>query len=563
MSLVFAFYLAGLNGKFKPTPDSCEYLGLGQSLAQAKGYQFNGQNGSRYPFLLPAILAGLNLASVKLPGSISLVCLAKLTQIVWVALLTLGAWRLALHYLTARQARIVALLVPANIFIFQHTMFIVSDVPYACLSIWTLVCLVDKRGFFRVVLGVMLLGLTWSCRSVGIFLAAAVVLGALFGKWQQVGRTGRWARAILVPALAAIPFVIWKLYYAGPAKNYLVYWLESNQATTWWGKIWGMLREFAPRMPLRCVQLTLNIEGITLPYYFAVILFAVVIIGWWVCFKQRRCPVEWYALIYLAALAVWPFEQGVRLYLPLLPLFMVYGMVGVEQLRQGAAGTGYKVQLIRLVIGAALVVLMLPLALYVVEHLEFARPMELLRGGYIYCLGAVVILAAGLLWYVSGASGPLVGRVAVGIFLAIYVGMGLLYMGGYALLERGLIKSRGPMLAGYEPYVKMGRWLGNQSAAAEPVLCAQVAIVHWAGGKITREPAVSIKETLKKLQAQEYRGVLVLEPTPPEILSEDEHNRQLRKMVKEHPDKFRQVSEGAQNGDYRYHLYIIRAADER
>jgi len=58
---IAAVYLAGVTGRWWPTPDSALYLGLGRSLAEGEGYRFNGSVHNIVTPGLPLILAGLRI----------------------------------------------------------------------------------------------------------------------------------------------------------------------------------------------------------------------------------------------------------------------------------------------------------------------------------------------------------------------------------------------------------------------------------------------------------------------------------------------------------------------
>lgn len=60
--VVAAVYLLSVNNAWWPTPDSALYQGLAKSMAQGRGYVFNGQAHTTVTPGLPLILAGLRLA---------------------------------------------------------------------------------------------------------------------------------------------------------------------------------------------------------------------------------------------------------------------------------------------------------------------------------------------------------------------------------------------------------------------------------------------------------------------------------------------------------------------
>ncbi len=62
-------YLGTTPGKWWPTPDSAEYVGLAESLARGDGYRFNGEISTRQTPGLPLLLAGWIGCSVGELGS--------------------------------------------------------------------------------------------------------------------------------------------------------------------------------------------------------------------------------------------------------------------------------------------------------------------------------------------------------------------------------------------------------------------------------------------------------------------------------------------------------------
>ena len=167
-------YLAGVSSQYKPTPDSSEYMGLAYSLAQGNGYQFNGWVGSYHPPLTPIVLAGIIKISAWLKMTGAPIALMKIGQVVFAVIFALGSWRLGRRYLDEAPARLVGLLVLANILVFQHCMFILTDALYCCLSIWALVLLGDHRNLRRWAMGVLLIALAWLTRIMGVAMLAGV-----------------------------------------------------------------------------------------------------------------------------------------------------------------------------------------------------------------------------------------------------------------------------------------------------------------------------------------------------------------------------------------------------
>ena len=180
--------------------------------------------------------------------------------------------------------------------------------------------------------------------------------------------------------------------------------------------------------------------------------------------------------------------------------------------------------------------------------------MGFLREGYIYCLLAGLASVLLLTAYRRERLWSPIRKIAPASFLVVYIGIGWLYFAGYAALEHGLIKSRHPMLAGYEPYYQMGQWLANQPDVKEPVVCANFAIIHLASGKITRPPHTDELLMLEKLRRGELSSVLLFEQSQTPPFPEEYDNRLVREMIRSNADVLRQVKTGG--NDPFYYMYI-------
>ncbi|MCP4711326.1 MAG: glycosyltransferase family 39 protein, partial [Planctomycetes bacterium] len=205
--------------------------GLARSITAGQGYQFNDRIGSRYPPVLPIILAGLIFISQQADSVFSMVALAKIVQVALALLMAVGGWRLANHYLDQRLSALVGLLIWSNLCLFQHSMFILSDVLYGCLSIWGLILLQDKVSRKRFVSSLILISLAWLTRSVGMLLVAALAAGIIFSRPQMFQGKWRWIWGIIAPVICIAPNILWKTVAAGSdGEFYLTWWIaESGQ----------------------------------------------------------------------------------------------------------------------------------------------------------------------------------------------------------------------------------------------------------------------------------------------------------------------------------------------
>ena len=138
--------------------------------------------------------------------------------------------------------------------------------------------------------------------------------------------------------LIATPFVLWKIFYQSSGEGYFYSWFapiagSTNLFDILLNRIWMVF----PITPLRSIQALLNIEQIQLPLYFAIIIFGVLVVSWWSLFKSRRAFAEWYVFFYMAIISV-SADQGPRYFMPLLPIFLIYGIVGLRWLLEHASG---------------------------------------------------------------------------------------------------------------------------------------------------------------------------------------------------------------------------------
>jgi len=556
-----AVYVLSLSVVYKPTPDSAEYMGLGRSIAGGEGYQFNGREGSIYPPMLPVVVAGL----IKITGSNLPVLPAKVVLVLAAVFLAAGAWRLAGRYLEEKYARLAGLLVLANIAVFQHCMFIMSDVLYGALSIWSLVLLDDKRQPIRWGAGICLLAAAWLTRSVGMLPAGAVILWLAFGWPGRMEVKGRlWRAASLI--LAGAAFYLWKHYYGGSERDYISVWRELSGKTSLPAVIWSRFTSMAGVVPLRSTQTLLNVESMGLPLYFAVMVFAVVALGWVRLMRRSRDPAHWYALLYAGMMSIW-YDQGSRFYLPVLPLLLIYVIAALEWLGEKIQQGNISSKLWLLLVGGAGVVIFIPLASFVMQNRQLPGVSSLIRGGYIYCLAAGILLIAGIIKVLYRKLPLNLGKTVVILLLLLYLGMGWLYGAAYASYEHGILKGRGAMLEGYQPYYQMGRWLREQPSAGEPVFCAHPSIVHLAGGRITRHGAfdsnnkrLTSQQAAQKIQQHQGAGLMVLDTLDTAGQLENEDNQMIREIIRRNPGRFSMIAQGGDDACH-YYLYVYDGDD--
>lgn len=551
-------YLAGVSNSLKHSVDSAEFVGLAYSLADGYDYQFNGRVGFFPPFTSTVLAGVIWLCRLVTLGD-STVAGMKIAQVGWAALYAIGSWRLARRYLEKRWAQLVGLLVGVNLFVLQHCMFIMTDMLFCCLSIWALVLLDDDRRVWRWIAGACLMALAMLTRVIGVTLVLGVFFWLIFGRVESLGFRSRFRRWLLTPVLSVMPLLGWQLYFADSERGYYNWASGETGSGNVFEIMWERFLEVAPIVPVRSVQALMNIEqidlcgpGLRLPLYFTAILFAVLVIGWLCLFIRRRDLVCWYVFFYIGIMSVVA-DQGPRYFLPLVGLFLIYGIVGVRWLIAAARRVGVFGWLMKLFVGVGLVGLTLPLVQYLWRHRVAPGGVEMLRCGYVYCGLAGVLVALWVLWACKERLRAATGKAALVFTLSVYMALGWMYCGAYAALEQGVVKSRGPMLCGYEHYYKAGLWLGRQEHITEPVLCASRSIVHLASGKITRSPAKDAAETLVLMREGKYGCVLLMKQADVPMPGEDVV---VEEVVHSSSNAFREVVSGSENG-LSYWIYVI------
>ena len=121
---VAVVYLAGVSAKWWPTPDSALIMGVARSLAEGRGYTFNGQPHNVIPPGVPVILAGLRrlLGPAQwVPNLFQALC----------GLAALGLVYTVLRRLTDARIALAVALCTAGSYVFYHnTHRVLTDGPF-------------------------------------------------------------------------------------------------------------------------------------------------------------------------------------------------------------------------------------------------------------------------------------------------------------------------------------------------------------------------------------------------------------------------------------------------
>jgi len=331
---IAVFYLAALNDRWAVCADSALYLGLGRSLAEGRGMEFNGEQTWGIPPLVPLLIA----ACYRLTGThfwlINLV----------MSLLGLGT--VLVSYATAK--RLTAALAPelraglplgvllavgfsARLFI--ESTNILTDVPFAFLVALALYAFVRGReghwawflaGSFAMVAATLtrLLGL--------VFFGGLVLATAL--DFRRGGYTRRILASVGGAVLVVGAFLVWLILLrsrSDPGTIDYVHDAGGIAGQFWsWAKL-ESLDEAAGNFPS---ALCSSIVSQKLPYL-NLVPTAILLCGAWTLARARQLLALVPVGLYVALLAVVaPSAVAPRYFLPIMPV-LVYGLlVGVRTL---------------------------------------------------------------------------------------------------------------------------------------------------------------------------------------------------------------------------------------
>ena len=197
-------YLGGSTGQWLPSPDSAMYLGLGRSLAEGKGYTFNGESCNSVTPGLPMVLGALRHVfgdGYWAPNLFMGACAA--------ATVAMGYWLIA-RMSDRRTALAAAICCACSDTFFWGSRRILTDTPFGMLF-WATLCaayLAVTRNMWWLAATVVLAFVSLTVRVPGLILLGPVAVGMMLDR--PSGRRSRrvWvvAAALLVTTVATVAF---------------------------------------------------------------------------------------------------------------------------------------------------------------------------------------------------------------------------------------------------------------------------------------------------------------------------------------------------------------------
>ena len=353
VALLAVAYLAAVNDHWAVRPDSGYYLGLGRSLAEGRGMEFNGRQEWGFPPVVPLAIAGCRLLAGPRLWPVNLVM--TLFGLGVIALAAPAIRRLAggLPGRPAGGAAVglragaagfrpdeagAAVLVAASAQLFNASTRVLTDVPF------TFLVVLGVYGFARARQGhwswllagsLAMAAATWT-RLPGVVLWGGLALGTLVdarppGYLKRLLATAA-GGALVLGALAA-----WMLLLRSRADPGTLDYLRAARQLDYdflsWAK-WAKVGQALLNLPraVSGVLMDQELHGVSLAPT------ALALVGLWTLARGRQWIVVMPIALYIAFLAsLGPSAVAERYFLPILPLVAYALVVGVRTVAVWAA----------------------------------------------------------------------------------------------------------------------------------------------------------------------------------------------------------------------------------
>jgi 4-amino-4-deoxy-L-arabinose transferase-like glycosyltransferase len=330
MLLSLVLCLSGFGNWCIFSPDCFLYLEVARTLADTGGFpacQFQQPPG--FALVIAPLLCSADLPFLALRGLLA-ACWAM------TAAMTYALYR---KELGGRLAWLAGLFVASSPVLFYSTLTPLSEPVFTVLSLITLIVMTEwwrrpvRSGWF-VALGGLLTAAAFMVRSMGLVLLPVMAFALLHHRNEPVARRAIWAGVFAFCTLG--PLAAWHAHQSqySVGYGYGQVWTNAREAeatsATGLSLQVERLRKFAPSrleaikeavLPKDLAWRAFNPPLDTPTTWLIGGFFVVVATG---RFLWLRSPVDLYALLTLFMLSLWPWNEGVRLVAPLIPIFIGY-----------------------------------------------------------------------------------------------------------------------------------------------------------------------------------------------------------------------------------------------
>lgn len=335
--------------------DWAQYVAHARNLADGRPYAETGYipnpgkpiAPAKYPPGFPLMLApvyalrGLDLEALKIPVILSFVAALGLFAV------------MSAQWATDRTALVVTALIGLHPFFWDFKNNILSDLPFLCfllLALWISEKVVESNARDVARWECVALGAAWwaaySIRTVGIILPVAVVLLAVIDRKEY--------RRLIIPlGVFLILAVVQRLIFQGPSE-YLTQFSFQPGLMSEGGREY--LSDFRTLVDPQIGPYIARVVFWTLT--------ALAVAGAVRFWRSGHRLAIVFSVFYLAMVLVWPFHEGLRMLIPVIPFYLLGVLVGIKQLANRAGK--FRVPILA---GASI----LTLALYVREYQVLMR----------------------------------------------------------------------------------------------------------------------------------------------------------------------------------------------
>lgn len=331
-----AVYLAAVNGSWAMRPDSALYLGLGRSLAEGRGMEFNGGQWWALPPVVPMLIAACRTID---PGYFLPNLVMHLAALAAIAVAVATVGELAQDLPEAMQKHFVvaaALTIGLSAGLFVHVSPIQTDVPFLLfISIAIYAFVRGGRGHWRwYFVGAAALLPACLTRLPGVIFATGLVLAVLLD-FRREGYRRRALAAVAAGAIVLAGFAAWFFLVrtrGDPGTIDQVAAVTGERFNVFSPAKWSALAQAAASFPA-ALTATITDQRLT-GGYFGLVPTAVLMVGLWTLLRLRQFVVLAPLVLYVGFLIILdPTSVSERYFLPVMPM-LVYGLlVGAQTLR--------------------------------------------------------------------------------------------------------------------------------------------------------------------------------------------------------------------------------------
>jgi 4-amino-4-deoxy-L-arabinose transferase-like glycosyltransferase len=325
--------------------DSAQYIILAESVSQGKGFRMINYPGEPFSFYYPPVFPLLLSPIIYFFGRNFYLMHLLVAFLGYLSLFFL--YRIFKKYSSKKISIVTIVFFALNwAFILYSSNYILSDIPYLFLSSFTLVMAayyIEKPSFLNKegILVVFGLILSYFTRYVGLTLFLGLLITLVL-----INKEAKLKKIAFIGGIFLSVFIIWHiLRILNP--DYLTHHFKQLFLINPYAPYKGSLFAHPIYFILRFIE-GVNYYCRLLPEVFffrfikhsvflkeslSILIIGLTLLGLWYKFqKNKECVFHYYFLLYLLLIFFWPFKEGIRFVLPILPFIFFYFFAGLERI---------------------------------------------------------------------------------------------------------------------------------------------------------------------------------------------------------------------------------------